>query len=94
MQSEAADAFDVTQEPESIRALYGPGVHARQLLIARRLLERGVTVSSSSGMATVSPGTTTTIWKRGTARWPGSATAPSRRSSRTSSSAGCWKTRW
>ena len=25
-----------------IRALYGPGVHARQLLIARRLLERGV----------------------------------------------------
>jgi hypothetical protein len=41
MQTEAADAFDITQEPESIRALYGPGVHARQLLIARRLLERG-----------------------------------------------------
>jgi len=42
MQSEAADAFDVTQEPESIRRLYGPGVHARQLLATRRLLERGV----------------------------------------------------
>jgi hypothetical protein len=42
MQSEAADAFDITQEPESIRAMYGPGVQARQLLATRRLLERGV----------------------------------------------------
>jgi hypothetical protein len=42
MQTEAGDAFDVGQEPEEIRALYGPGVQARQLLIARRLLERGV----------------------------------------------------
>src|SRR5207302_4991211 len=42
MQSEAGDAFDVTREPESIRAMYGPGVQGRQLLIARRLLERGV----------------------------------------------------
>ena len=42
MQTEAADAFDVSREPQHIRELYGPGVHARQLLIARRLLERGV----------------------------------------------------
>jgi hypothetical protein len=42
MQSEAADAFDITQEPESIRAMYGPGVQGRQLLATRRLLERGV----------------------------------------------------
>ena len=42
MQSEAADAFDISQEPESIREMYGPGVHARQLLVTRRLLERGV----------------------------------------------------
>ncbi|AMV36610.1 DUF1501 domain-containing protein [Planctomyces sp. SH-PL62] len=42
MQSEAADAFDVDREPEHVRALYGPGVHARQLLATRRLLERGV----------------------------------------------------
>ncbi|MGL5095243.1 MAG: DUF1501 domain-containing protein, partial [Planctomycetia bacterium] len=42
MQSEAADAFDVAREPEYIRKMYGDGVHARQLLIARRLLERGV----------------------------------------------------
>ena len=42
MQSEAADAFDITQEPESVREMYGPGVHARQLLATRRLLERGV----------------------------------------------------
>jgi hypothetical protein len=42
MQMEATDAFDVTREPRHIRELYGPGAHARQLLIARRLLERGV----------------------------------------------------
>jgi hypothetical protein len=42
MQHEAAEAFDVSREPASIRRLYGPGVQARQILIARRLLERGV----------------------------------------------------
>jgi hypothetical protein len=42
MQMEAADAFDLDQEPEAVRAAYGPGVHGRQTLIARRLLERGV----------------------------------------------------
>ena len=39
---EATDAFDVEQEPQHIRDMYGPGVQARQLLIARRLIERGV----------------------------------------------------
>jgi len=42
MQTEAADAFDVSKEPQHIRDLYGSGVHGRQTLIARRLLERGV----------------------------------------------------
>jgi hypothetical protein len=42
MQMEAADAFDVSKEPEHIRSMYGEGIHARQTLIARRLLERGV----------------------------------------------------
>ncbi len=42
MQMEAADAFDITKEPAHIRAMYGDGVHARQTLIARRLVERGV----------------------------------------------------
>ena len=42
MQIEAADAFDVSREPQHIRDLYGSGVHGRQTLIARRLLERGV----------------------------------------------------
>jgi Protein of unknown function (DUF1501) len=42
MQVEAAEAFDITREPQHIRQLYGSGVHARQTLIARRLLERGV----------------------------------------------------
>ncbi len=42
MQMDASDAFDITKEPPGIRALYGEGVQARQMLIARRLLERGV----------------------------------------------------
>lgn len=42
MQSEATDAFDVTREPESVRNAYGAGTHGRQLMITRRLLERGV----------------------------------------------------
>lgn len=47
MQMEATDAFDIMQEPESVRELYGAkdgteGAFGRQCLIARRLLERGV----------------------------------------------------
>jgi hypothetical protein len=42
MQSEAADAFDVSREPKYIREVYGPGIAARQLINARRLIERGV----------------------------------------------------
>ena len=42
MQTEAADAFDVSREPKHIRDMYGDGVQARQILIARRLIERGV----------------------------------------------------
>ena len=42
MQLEATDAFDISREPEAIREMYGPSVQSRQLLIARRLLERGV----------------------------------------------------
>ncbi len=42
MQMEAADAFDISKEPESIRRMYGEGRQARQILIARRLVERGV----------------------------------------------------
>jgi hypothetical protein len=42
MQLEAADAFDVSREPKHILDMYGPGTQARQILIARRLIERGV----------------------------------------------------
>ena len=47
MQMEASDAFDIMKEPESVRQMYGvkpgpEGSFARQCLIARRLLERGV----------------------------------------------------
>jgi hypothetical protein len=42
MQTEAAEAFDLSREPQEVRDLYGPGVHGRQTLTARRLIERGV----------------------------------------------------
>ncbi|MEO6786574.1 MAG: DUF1501 domain-containing protein [Chthoniobacteraceae bacterium] len=42
MQTEATDAFDVTKEPESIRAMYGDTETARRMLVARRLVEKGV----------------------------------------------------
>ena len=42
MQREAGEAFDVSREPEDVQERYGDHVQGRQLLIARRLLERGV----------------------------------------------------
>ena len=42
MQTEASDAFDISQEPKHIQEMYGSGTNARQILIARRLVERGV----------------------------------------------------
>jgi hypothetical protein len=42
MQMEAAEAFDTSREPKHVLDSYGPGVQARQILIARRLVERGV----------------------------------------------------
>ncbi len=42
MQLDATDAFDVSREPQYIRDMYGEQTQSRQLLIARRLIERGV----------------------------------------------------
>jgi arylsulfatase A-like enzyme len=42
MQFEATDAFDLGREPLAVRQRYGLHTHGRQLLITRRLLERGV----------------------------------------------------
>ncbi|MFM9066591.1 MAG: DUF1501 domain-containing protein, partial [Planctomycetota bacterium] len=42
MQQEAAEAFDVSREPKHVLDAYGEGTQARQILIARRLIERGV----------------------------------------------------
>jgi hypothetical protein len=42
MQMEATDAFDISREPAHIRQAYGEHVQGRQLLMARRLVERGV----------------------------------------------------
>ena len=42
MQMEASDVFDIGKEPQAVRDLYGDTLHGRQMLIARRLLEKGV----------------------------------------------------
>ena len=42
MQGEAAEAFDVSKESKQVRSEYGKGDFARQALIARRLVQRGV----------------------------------------------------
>jgi hypothetical protein len=42
MQMAASDAFDIEREPLSVRERYGDTHQSRQLLIARRLVERGV----------------------------------------------------
>jgi len=42
MQTEASDAFDVSKEPASVRDAYGRTSQGNQMLIARRLIERGV----------------------------------------------------
>jgi len=45
MQMEATDAFDISSETQATQDLYNAdSVHGRQLLIARRLIERGVRV--------------------------------------------------
>jgi hypothetical protein len=42
MQTEATDAFDLNKEPQAMRDLYGRSTQGNQMLIARRLIERGV----------------------------------------------------
>ena len=42
MQTEATDAFNLNKEPAEMRDLYGRTPQGNQLLIARRLIERGV----------------------------------------------------
>ena len=42
MQTEATDAFDLNKEPPEVHAAYGATPTGRQLLVARRLVERGV----------------------------------------------------
>ncbi|HWB02662.1 MAG TPA: DUF1501 domain-containing protein [Verrucomicrobiales bacterium] len=44
MQSEAMETFDISREPEPVRAAYGDTPFARSCLLARRLLEGGVRV--------------------------------------------------
>ena len=42
MQAEATDVFDINKETPEVRAAYGNTQQGKQLLIARRLVERGV----------------------------------------------------
>ena len=77
MQREAADAFDVSREPQAHSATcYGPGTQARQLLIARRLVERGVRFVQLWHGAGPAVGQPRRHRSRTTASWPASATRP------------------
>ena len=42
MQTEATEAFDVEKEPSNIKKMYGETAQGRQMMLARRLIERGV----------------------------------------------------
>jgi hypothetical protein len=42
MQLEASDVFDISKEPAAVRESYGSTAQGKQLLITRRLVERGV----------------------------------------------------
>ena len=42
MQTAATDVFDLAQEPQHIREMYGDTLQGRNMLTARRLVERGV----------------------------------------------------
>ncbi|MBI3880349.1 MAG: DUF1501 domain-containing protein [Verrucomicrobia bacterium] len=42
MQTEATDAFDINKESQATRDMYGTSAQGKQLLIARRLVEKGV----------------------------------------------------
>jgi uncharacterized protein (DUF1501 family) len=42
MQAAASDAFNIQKEPANVHEMYGRSNQGRQMLIARRLLERGV----------------------------------------------------
>jgi len=42
MQAAATDAFDLNKEPEAMRLAYGKTPQGNQMLLARRLIERGV----------------------------------------------------
>nr|MDQ3621859.1 DUF1501 domain-containing protein [Verrucomicrobiota bacterium] len=42
MQTEATDAFDISKEPANVRELYGSSELGSKLMVARRLVERGV----------------------------------------------------
>jgi hypothetical protein len=93
MQLAASEALDLSREPKSMHDLYGTddaeaGIHARQLLLARRLAERGVRfvqVLLNGQLRRTSPAIAT---------WHAARMALPRRYSRISANAACSMTRW
>ena len=93
MQMEAADAFDIAREPQADPRPVRPGVHGRQTLIARRLLERGVRyVQLWHGAG--QPWDNHAQIERNHRSWPPRSTARSPPCWPTSSGSGCSTTRW
>src|SRR5205814_427074 len=42
MQAEATDAFDISKEPQAMKDLYGTSEMGAKMMVARRLVEKGV----------------------------------------------------
>ena len=74
MQMEATDAVDISKEPAAIRAMYGDTPQGRQLLIARRLIERGVRFVQA-WQSRLGSSQSNRKWPR--AAWPRTAIKPS-----------------
>ena len=78
MQLEATDAFDIKKEPANIRAMYKADTEpGRQMLIARRLLEKAFVLCRCGKAA----GIIIKIWKRVYVAKPANGTNRWRRSS-------------
>ena len=89
MQMEATDALDIMSESASVRERYGDTPQGRQLLMARRLVERGVRFMHF-GMASGSPGTTMMPLKKTTVSWLENVREASLPCSPISRSEACW----
>ena len=97
----AADAFDLRREPRAVRERYGQTAVGQSLLLARRLVEAGVSLVTVNWQDETKTDGVNTCWDTHQDNFPKlktcsarSSTGRSRRSSKTWTSAACWRRRW